>query len=152
MKILTAENWSKVRRLSGWTAVVVIGVIVVGMLGSLAWRIAHPPVSPLANEEDPRSTIQIEIVNASGRKGAGKRALDFYRKRGFDVVEISSSSDRPSKSTVIDRLGDKQSALKVAAALGIADTLVVSGIDSMRFLRASVVLGSDVDNLTAFTN
>lgn len=151
MKILTAENWLRVRKLSGWTAVSVVGIIVLGMLGSLAWRIAHPPISPLANEEDPRSTIQIEIVNASGRKGAGKRALDYFRKRGFDVVEISSSPDRPPRSTVIDRLGDKQSALKVASALGIADTLVVSGIDSMRFLRASVVLGGDLDRLTAFS-
>jgi hypothetical protein len=113
--------------------------------------LANPPISPLANEEDPRSTIQIEIVNASGRKGAGKRALDYFRKRGFDVVEISSSTDRPRRSTVIDRMGDKQSALKVASALGIPDSLVVSGIDSLRFLRASVVLGSDLDKLTAFS-
>ncbi len=151
MKIFTAENWQRARKLSGWTAVAVVALIVVGMLGSLAWRLAHPPISPLANEEDPRSTIQIEIVNASGRKGAGKRALDYFRKRGFDVVEISSSADRPRHSSVIDRMGDKQSALKVASALGIADSLVVSGIDSLRFLRASVVLGGDIDKLTAFS-
>ncbi len=128
----------------------IIAILVAGMIGSLVWRMAHPPVSPLANEEDPRSTIQIEIVNASGRKGAGKRALDHFRKRGFDVVEISSTTERPRRSTVIDRLGDKQSALKVASAIGIPDSLVVSGIDSMRFLRASVVLGSDLDQLSAF--
>jgi hypothetical protein len=151
MKIFTAENWQRARKLSGWAAVVIVALIVVGMLGSLAWRLANPPISPLANEEDPRSTIQIEIVNASGRKGAGKRALDYFRKRGFDVVEISSSTDRPRRSTVIDRMGDKQSALKVASALGIPDSLVVSGIDSLRFLRASVVLGSDLDKLTAFS-
>ena len=151
MKILTAENWQRARKLSGWTAVVIVGIIVAGMIGSLAWRMAHPPVSPLANEEDPRSTIQIEIVNASGRKGAGKRALDYFRKRGFDVVEISSSADRPRRSSVIDRLGDKQSALKVASSLGIPDSMVVSGIDSMRFLRASVVLGGDIDQLSAFS-
>jgi hypothetical protein len=151
MKIFTAENWQRARKLSGWAAVAIVALIVVGMLGSLAWRLANPPISPLANEEDPRSTIQIEIVNASGRKGAGKRALDYFRKRGFDVVEISSSTDRPRRSTVIDRMGDKQSALKVASALGIPDSLVVSGIDSLRFLRASVVLGSDLDKLTAFS-
>jgi len=144
------ETWIRFRKLTGWVSVAVVGLIVLGMLGSLAWRIANPPISALANEDDPRSAIQIEIVNASGRQGAGKRALDFYRKRGFDVVEISSSADRPKRSTVIDRLGDKQSALKVAASIGIADSLVVNGIDSLRFLRASVVLGADIDKLKAF--
>ena len=144
------ETWSSVRKIAGWATVAVTGLMVLGLLGSLVWRIANPPISALANEDDPRSAIQIEVVNASGRQGAGKRAMDFYRKRGFDVVEISSSSDRPKRSMVIDRLGDKQSALKVAASIGIADSLVVSGVDSLRFLRASVVLGADLDKLKAF--
>ena len=52
---------------------------------------------------------------------------------------------------VIDRIGDRQSALKVAHSIGIADSLVISGVDSLRFLRASVILGKDVDQLAAFS-
>ena len=152
MFALRPEFRTRIRSVAGWGAVALAGVIVVGFLGSLAWRIAHPPISALSNEDDPRSTIQIEVVNASGLQGAGKRALSYLRKRGFDVVEISSASERPKHSTVIDRLGDKQSALKVAHTIGIADSLVVSGIDSMRFLRATVILGADIEQLEAFSD
>jgi hypothetical protein len=139
-----------ITKIVGWSAVVLVAAATLGLLGSLVWRVLHPPVSPLANEDDPRSAIQLEVVNASGRKGAGKVALDFYRKRGFDVVEISTFAENLRRSRVVDRVGDRQSALKVAKVIGIADTLVTAEIDSLRFLKASVILGSDLDKLEPF--
>lgn len=133
-----------------WVLISVLGVVVVAFIGSLIWRFANPPVSALVNEDDPRSTIQVEVVNASGRQGAGRHTLEFLRERGFDVVEISTSIDRPRKSTIIDRMGDKVSAHKVAASMGIPDSLITTEIDSLRFLRATIVLGADVDNLEPF--
>jgi hypothetical protein len=133
-----------------WVLIAVLGVVVVAFLGSLVWRLINPPVSPLVNEDDPRSTIQVDVVNASGRQGAGRHTLEFLRERGFDVVEISSTGDRPKHSQVIDRMGDKVSARKIANALGIADTLIVTEIDSMRFVRATIMLGSDIDKLEPF--
>jgi hypothetical protein len=47
-------------------------------------------------------------------------------------------------------VGDRQSALKIAHILGIPDSLVVSQIDSMLFVRASVILGNDLTNLQPF--
>ncbi|MBU3698534.1 MAG: LytR family transcriptional regulator [Candidatus Kapabacteria bacterium] len=136
--------------IAGWIIVGVVALATVVLLGSLVWRMLHPPISPLADEDDPRSAIQLEVVNASGRKGAGKSVLDFFRRRGFDVVEITTSDERPRRSKVVDRVGDRQSALKVARVLGVADTMVVAEIDSMRFLKASVVLGGDIDKLEPF--
>lgn len=133
-----------------WVLIAVLGAVVVVFLGSLVWRLINPPVSPLVNEDDPRSTIQVDVVNASGRQGAGRHTLEFLRERGFDVVEISSASDRPKRSLVIDRMGDKVSARKIANALGIADTLISTDIDSMRFVRATILLGADIDNLEPF--
>jgi len=133
-----------------WALIAVLGAVVVVFLGSLVWRLINPPVSPLVNEDDPRSTIQVDVVNASGRQGAGRHTLEFLRERGFDVVEISSASDRPKRSLVIDRMGDKVSARKIANALGIADTLISTDIDSMRFVRATILLGADIDNLEPF--
>lgn len=133
-----------------WVLIAVLGAVVVAFLGSLVWRLINPPVSPLVNEDDPRSTIQVDVVNASGRQGAGRHTLEFLRERGFDVVEISSIGDRPKHSQVIDRMGDKASARKIANALGIADTLIVTEIDSMRFVRATIMLGSDIDKLEPF--
>ncbi|MBK7411636.1 MAG: LytR C-terminal domain-containing protein [Ignavibacteria bacterium] len=133
-----------------WVLIAALGVVVVAFLGSLVWRLINPPVSPLVNEDDPRSTIQVDVVNASGRQGAGRHTLEFLRERGFDVVKISSTGDRPKRSLVIDRMGDKVSARKIANALGIADTLIVTEIDSMRFVRATIMLGSDIDKLEPF--
>lgn len=133
-----------------WVLIAALGVVVVAFLGSLVWRLINPPVSPLVNEDDPRSTIQVDVVNASGRQGAGRHTLEFLRERGFDVVKISSTEDRPKRSLVIDRMGDKVSARKIANALGIADTLIVTEIDSMRFVRATIMLGSDIDKLEPF--
>jgi len=133
-----------------WIVISILGVMVVVFLGSMVWRFLSPPVSPLVNEEDPRSIIQVEIVNASGRQGAGRETMEFLRERGFDVVEISSVNERPRYSSIVDRMGDKASARKVAVAVGVNDTLVVSEIDSMRFVRATVVLGGDIDNLEPF--
>lgn len=130
---------------------IALGLIVVAALVSLVWRFVNPPVSPLTNEDDPRSVIQVEIVNASGRPGAGRRTMEFLRLRGFDVVEIGSDTARPKRSVVIDRVGDRTSARKVAASLGIADSLITTDLDSMRFLQSSVIIGSDIDKLEPFT-
>ncbi|MCX6140261.1 MAG: LytR C-terminal domain-containing protein [Candidatus Kapabacteria bacterium] len=138
------------RPIWAWALIAILGVVVLAFIGSLVWRFANPPVSALVNEDDPRSTIQVEVVNASGRQGAGRHTLEFLRERGFDVVEISTSLDRPRKSTIVDRMGDKVSSRKLSASMGIPDSLIITEIDSLRFVRATIVLGADVDNLVPF--
>ena len=72
------------------------------------------------------------------------------RIRGFDVVEIGNYGKPQSKTCVFDRVGDLGSALKVAKAMGVADSLVFTKKDSTLFLRATVVLGSDYKYLKSF--
>ncbi len=133
-----------------WVVISVLATVVVVFLVSFVLRLVSPPVSALANDDDPRSVIQVEVVNGSGVKGAGRTTLEFLRKRGFDVVEISTTSELSRRSIVVDRLGDKLSARKVASTMGIADSLVTTDIDSMRFVRATVLLGTDIDKLEPF--
>jgi len=133
-----------------WILIGILGTVVLVFLGSLVWRLVNPPVVPLVNEEDPRSVIQVDVVNASGRNGAGRTVLRYLRSRGFDVVEISSTADRPKRSSILDRMGDKVSAHKIAVAMGIPDSCITTEIDSMLFVRATVVLGSDIDALEPF--
>jgi hypothetical protein len=66
------------------------------------------------------------------------------------VVELSTSPVVQATSTVLDRLGDRPSCVKLARVLGIADSLVEPRIDSMLFVRASVVIGKDVSLLAPF--
>ena len=133
-----------------WIALGAAGLVVLVFLGSFVWRMLNPPILPYVESEGPMAVIQVDVRNASGKNRAGRSAMAFLRERGFDVVEISTSPEQVDSSMVIDRVGDRTSALKVARSLGIADTLVVSEIDSMLFVRASVILGNDLQKLTPF--
>jgi hypothetical protein len=124
--------------------------VVLLFLGSFVWRLLNPPVSPYVESDTTHQVIQMDVVNASGTNGAGRQTMMFLRERGFDVVELSTARQLETHSFVIDRVGDRQSALKVADVLGIADSLVRSDIDSMLFVRASVVLGKDLVTLQPF--
>ena len=145
---MTAER----KPLWPWVVMIALAVVVLVAVASLVWRFVNPPVSPLTNEEDPRSVIQVEVVNASGRPGAGRKVMEFLRLRGFDVVEIGNDTARPRRSVVIDRVGDRTSARKVAQSLGVADSLITTDLDSMRFLQSSIIIGSDLDNLEPFAD
>ena len=140
----------KRRAIWPWVAIGLASVAVLTLLGFFVWRMIHPPIEPYVESDGPRTVIQIEVVNASGVNGAGRRAMNYLRERGFDVVELSTESSNRPRSMIIDRLGDRISALKVAKVVGIADTMVVSEIDSMRFVRASLLIGADLLSLEPF--
>lgn len=134
-----------------WVVIAVLGSGVVVLLGSFVWRLFNPPVTPFVEQDGPLVVIQVDIVNASNIPGAGRRTMMFLRDRGFDVVEISTADTVVSQSHIFDRLGDRVSAMKIAHVLGLADSLIVPEIDSMLFVRASVVLGTDCRALTPFS-
>ena len=133
-----------------WIALAVATAIVLVFLGSFVWRLFNPPVLPFVESEGEQVVIQVEVVNASGVDRAGRRTMEFLRERGFDVVELSTASASHDTSLIIDRVGDRTSALKVAKVLGIADSVVYSDLDSMLFVRASVVIGKDLQRLHPF--
>lgn len=110
----------------------------------------NPPITPFVESAASETVIQLDVVNASGRNGAGRETMMYLRERGFDVVEMSTAAALQKKTIVIDRMGDRQSALKVARVLGVSDSLVISQIDSMLFVRASIVLGKDLETLQPF--
>lgn len=133
-----------------WLALAGAGVVVLAGAAIFVWRMLNPPVIPYVETEGPRMVIQVDVVNASNVRGAGRKTLEYLRERGFDVVELSTAPQAVDSSMVIDRLGDRTSALKVASVLGIADSMVISDLDSMLFVRASVVLGKDLRTLEPF--
>ena len=139
------------RSYGAWAVVGLLAAVVVVFVGAFLQRMLNPPVTPYVEDDGPtRTVIQCEIVNASGTQGAGRRTLAYLRERGFDVVELSTSPTEQGTSTVLDRLGDRPSCVKLARILGIADSLVEPRIDSMLFVRASVIIGKDVSSLAPF--
>lgn len=138
-----------------WVGLVALGGIVVVFGVALVQRFLHPPVRSTIERSSGSQqpiVIQCEIVNASGKNGLARSVMNYLRERGFDVVDASTGPVAGQPSYVLDRVGNRQAALNIARALGIADTLVRSEIDSMLFLHATVVLGIDALKLDCVTN
>ena len=149
MKILSNNKTANILLL------VSFGLIVIVMLSSFINRvIISPPVQAEidngANTSQNDVVIQVNVLNACGETGLAAKVMEFLRLRGFDVVEIGNYPKKEEKSFVLDRLGDVRSARKVAYAIGVPDSLVVSALDSTLFVRSTVVIGKDFPLLKPF--
>ncbi|MBS1538504.1 MAG: LytR C-terminal domain-containing protein [Bacteroidetes bacterium] len=125
------------------------------MILSLLFRFvfSHPVVAEIPAGKGRTASekfIQINILNGAGEKKIASKAMDYFRNRGFDVVEIDNYETLVEKSFVIDRVGDLNSAKQVAFALGVPDSLIRSDIDSSLYLRSSVILGKNYQSLKPF--
>jgi len=132
-----------------------LSIVIVFFVLSLGVRLfIGSGIDPTIDENIERlsaeEVIQINVLNACGVKGLAAHTRDYLRSRGFDVVDIGNYKKNVEKSFVIDRLGDLSSSKKVAYAVGIEDSLIVTKIDSNLFLRCSLVLGNDYMTLKPF--
>jgi len=133
----------------------ILGIVTLYLLYVLIDKVfLNPPVSAIVPIEKRRTVsdvyIQINIINATGMQGLAKKAMNYFRDRGFDVVEISTSDSLERTSYVIDHLSDTISARSVAFALGLTDSSVRHDYDTNLYLRASVVLGKNYHTLKPF--
>lgn len=95
--------------------------------------------------------IQVEVRNGCGVDHLAAKTTDFLRQRGFDVVEVGDhTSFDQQHSVVIDRVGNLESARRVAAALDIPEDRVVQDIRHDYYLDASVIIGHDYKTLEPF--
>ncbi len=103
-------------------------------------------IEKLNNQE----VIQVSILNSTAVSGLANKAKTFLQMRNFDVVEIGNYVSVLPNTKIIDRVGDYSSAIKVAHALGVPDSLVSTQIDSTLFVRTTVVIGQDYPKLLPF--
>lgn len=68
-------------------------------------------------------------------------ATDRLRDAGFDVVSLGNARQRADRSVVLDRVGKRELAERVAQALRIAR--VQTQIDTALYLEVTVILGAD---------
>lgn len=142
------------RKIIVWSAVVLMGMVVLGGLAYFIHRLFFDPAIDASVDKRIRRTkaetvIQMSILNGSGRQGLAKRATLYLRRRGFDVVE-TGNTDSTNKSVIIDYVGDTISALRVAKAVGLEKRDIKVQIDSSLFLRCAVILGKDYSTLKIF--
>ncbi|MFQ5571978.1 MAG: LytR C-terminal domain-containing protein [Rhodothermales bacterium] len=145
---------------AGWTNVLFnlalggLGLAALVLLYALVTRSFSPPAD--ATREDTTTglvgdIIQVEVRNGCGIAGLGAKMTHFLRQGGFDVVEVGNhTSFNQAKTIVVDRVGDLESAKKVARAIGLSEDRVVQEIRQDYFLDASVIIGQDYATLVPF--
>ena len=95
-------------------------------------RVSGPRVAP-------SSRVRVQVLNTTGVRGLGRRAMLYLRDQGFDVVELGTATAARDTTLVLDRSGHPDWARRVAAAMGGAT--VASQPDSSRYLDITVLIG-----------
>lgn len=127
-------------------AIAVLGLVVLVLAYNFVTR-----VTLLPDQEDrtAREIIQVEVRNGCGIDGLAGVMTQFLREHGYDVVEVGDyEAFNVARSMVIDRVGNLETARKVAEELGIRQ--VEQDIRPEYFLDASVVIGLDYKTLRPF--
>ncbi len=84
--------------------------------------------------------IKVEVLNATKTRGLARKATDFLRARGFDVVGSGNDAEQRPKTVVYDRSSHPEWARLVARAMNAP---VLSRPDSSRYLDVTVLIGAD---------
>ena len=125
---------------------ILLAVIVVG---ALAWfgvralnrRTANTAVAVAVNAKPPEGVrIKVEVLNGTRTKGLARRATQYLRDLGFDVVGSGTNPDQMTTTLVLDRSGHPDWAARVGRAM---NATVLERPDSSRYLDVTVILGAD---------
>jgi hypothetical protein len=138
------------RRAALLNAAVLLLAALVGYLGySFVERtVIRPPVESMPDRSEHGRPIQVAVFNGSGSAGIAAEYTGYLRSRGYDVVEVRNyRTDGLQRSLVVDRVGERSNAEKVAHALGIADEQILQQISKEDFVDVSVIVGRDYRSL-----
>lgn len=86
--------------------------------------------------------IVVEVLNATTRRGLARRATQYLRDRGFDVVLVGNSTLKVDTTLVYDRINKPEFAALVAAAMKGRMEL---NQDSSRYVDVTVLVGDNWD-------
>jgi len=125
---------------------VVLAFLILAILAATVWfsvRAFSNPSEP-AVPDDARAPdgvrIKVEVLNATTTRGLARKATDFLRDRGFDVVGSGNDTQPRAKTVVYDRSSHPDWARLVGLAMNAP---VVSRPDSSRYLDVTVLIGAD---------
>ena len=119
------------------------------VVGALAWfgvrtlnnRTRKTEVVAPDNAKPPEGVrIKVEVLNGTRTKGLARRATQFLREHGFDVVGSGTNPDQMATTLVLDRSGHPDWAARVGRAM---NATVLERPDSSRYLDVTVILGAD---------
>jgi hypothetical protein len=125
-----------------------VGLLVVLVLGAATWvlharQAVRGPLAAVLPRVGPRAPadvrIRVQVLNTTKPRGLARRATRLLRDRGFDVVELGTTTPMLDTTLVLDRSGHPAWASSVAELLQPARA--VARPDSSRYLDVTVLLG-----------
>jgi len=130
-------------------------LLVAIVLGSTAWVVsARRPSSAMSllpavvrGENGPAAPagvrIRVQVLNTTRTRGLARRATRVLRDRGYDVVEVGTTSPQRDSTLVLDRSGHPDWAAQVATIMAGRDgtARAESRPDSSRYLDVTVLVG-----------
>jgi hypothetical protein len=130
------------KRTGAILGLVIVMIGVGGALASTRVRVAVFGV-PSSAKAPLGVRVRVQVLNATTIRGLGRRATELLRDRGFDVVEVGTTSarERGDSTFILDRSGHRDWAARVAAAMGNG-ARVISRPDSSRYLDVTVLVGA----------
>ena len=151
------ENKSSSKKLASKSSVINLSLnILIFFLAALTIYLAYsiivklndkPIIAEEANKAKdlPAEIIQVEVLNGCGISGVADRYTDFLRRNNIDVVNIGNyKSFDVDETFVIDRVGNKANAYKVADLLGMQKkTSSITQLNDDLFLDVTIVIGKD---------
>ena len=142
----------------GVTVLALVYALVSQHLGGAATPAPNPSRSGAPAETNARSTdsapdeiVQVGVKNGCGAEGVAAETRRHLVRAGFDVVEVGNYTTFDlDSSMVIDRVGNRTAARRVARAMGIPPGRVRREEGEGYYLDATVVLGADYRSLKPF--
>lgn len=133
------------------SAIGFLSILLLILLFALGTRIIYPRI------QNQRATlesnligeiIQVEVLNGCGVSGLATRFTSLLRDNGFDVVETGNFDNFDLEETiVISRTKSKDNARRIAQAMGVDDKNILVESSDDFYLDATIVIGSDYNNL-----
>lgn len=94
------------------------------------------------------SIIQIEVLNGCGVDGIAAKFTSYLRDKNFDVVQVGNYfSKNIDETIIIDRIGNRANAEKLAEVLGIDKKNIIQQLNKDYLLDATLVIGKDYNKL-----
>ena len=131
------------------TLIILLSAVVIFLSYSLYLKIHNIPENKnKSGQEIASAIIQIEVLNGCGVDGVAAKFTNYLRQKDFDVVQVGNySSSNIDETIVIDRIGNRANAEKLAGVLGIEKKNIIQQLNKDYFLDATLVIGKDYNKL-----
>jgi len=103
-------------------------------------RVENGAIGAPAERVQLTERVRVEVLNATKTHGLARRATQYLRDRGFDVVASGTAHDQRDTTLILDRTNHPVWAGRVARALNGARVQLAP--DTSRYVDITVLLGA----------